>query len=244
MSRPEATVDMSAASRDDRPLANTYWVDPGRFAAGEYPGARNREEAATRLRTLLRAGIDHFIDLTETYDPLEPYAGIAAQEASRLDTKFVHALHPIVDGRVPRSPRETALIFDAIDKALDDGKSVYLHCWGGIGRTGTVVGCWFVRHGRTGEGALAQIAEWWRGMEKSYRRPHSPETDEQFAYVRRWTEPSPGGSAFGEATMRDRSRGCLLGLAVGDALGTTLEFKRPALMAIVVDLGPSCTYIV
>ena len=30
-----------------------------------------------------------------------------------------------------------------------------------------------------------------------------------------------------EAATRDRFRGCLLGLAAGDALGTTLEFKRP-----------------
>ena len=28
-------------------------------------------------------------------------------------------------------------------------------------------------------------------------------------------------------TTQDRFRGCLLGLAAGDALGTTLEFKRP-----------------
>ena len=30
-----------------------------------------------------------------------------------------------------------------------------------------------------------------------------------------------------EITARDRFRGCLLGLAVGDALGTTLEFNAP-----------------
>ena len=30
-----------------------------------------------------------------------------------------------------------------------------------------------------------------------------------------------------ELTTRDRFRGCLLGLAAGDALGTTLEFKTP-----------------
>ena len=29
------------------------------------------------------------------------------------------------------------------------------------------------------------------------------------------------------AAERDRFRGCLLGLAAGDALGTTLEFKPP-----------------
>ena len=65
-------------------MPNTYWVDPGRFAAGEYPGARRRKEAAGRLRTLLRAGIDCFIDLTQPDEGLAPYAGIAAQEASRL----------------------------------------------------------------------------------------------------------------------------------------------------------------
>ncbi|MCY3609616.1 MAG: ADP-ribosylglycohydrolase family protein [Acidimicrobiaceae bacterium] len=32
---------------------------------------------------------------------------------------------------------------------------------------------------------------------------------------------------MGEVATRDRFRGCLLGLAAGDALGTTLEFKPP-----------------
>ena len=183
---------MIATPRSDRPLANSYWVVPGRFAAGEYPGAKNRAEAAGRLRTLLGAGIDHFVDLTERNEPLESYAGLAAQEANRLDTKVVHARHPIVDMRVPRSPHETAGILDAIDKALDDGRNVYVHCWGGVGRTGTVVGCWLVRHGMTGDEALAQIVEWWRGMEKQKRRihPRSPQTRDQRAYVRYWAEPT------------------------------------------------------
>ena len=186
---------MSAPCGGERPLANTYWVVPSRFAAGEYPGAKKREEAADKLRILLETGFDYFIDLTESNEGLEPYAGVAATEAMRLDTKFVHARHPIVDMRAPRSPQETAGILDAIDKALDDGKKVYVHCWGGIGRTGTVVGCWLVRHGRTGDQALAQIAEWWRGMDKAYRRPRSPETERQRAYVRNWTEPSRGDAA-------------------------------------------------
>ena len=186
---------MTASSRSDRPLANTYWVDPGRFAAGEYPGARSRKKAAGRLRTLLRAGIDCFIDLTEPDEGLAPYAGIAAQEASLLGAKFVHARHPIVDMSVPGSPQQTADILDAIDKALDEGSSVYVHCWGGIGRTGTVVGCWLVRHGRTGDEALVEIAQRWQGMEKRYRHPRSPQTAQQRAYVRNWTEPPPGRAA-------------------------------------------------
>ena len=35
---------------------------------------------------------------------------------------------------------------------------------------------------------------------------------------------------------RDRYRGCLIGLAVGDALGTTLEFKRPGTFKPIKDM--------
>jgi ADP-ribosyl-[dinitrogen reductase] hydrolase len=39
-----------------------------------------------------------------------------------------------------------------------------------------------------------------------------------------------------EQAERDRFRGCLLGLAVGDALGTTVEFKSPGTFAPVTDM--------
>ena len=39
-----------------------------------------------------------------------------------------------------------------------------------------------------------------------------------------------------ETTTRDRFRGCLLGLAAGDALGTTLEFKRPGTFKPIHDM--------
>ena len=70
-------------------------------------------------------------------------------------------------------------ILDALDSALAAGHTVYLHCHGGRGRTGTVVGCWLVRHGLTGEQALDRIADL-RGDDES------PETDEQRAFVLNW----------------------------------------------------------
>ena len=48
-------------------------------------------------------------------------------------------------------------VLDMLDTALQAGQAVYLHCWAGIGRTGTVVGCYLVRHGLTGEQALARL---------------------------------------------------------------------------------------
>ena len=39
-----------------------------------------------------------------------------------------------------------------------------------------------------------------------------------------------------EITTQDRFRGCLLGLAAGDALGTTLEFRRPGTFEPISDI--------
>ena len=182
---------MSQAEIGNGPTPCSYWVVSGRLAAGEYPGAKNPTDAATKLRTLIDAGIDHFIDLTEP-DELVPYDEIAGKEAELLGLKVVHERHPIPDVSVPLSPERMANILDAIDDAISSGKSVYVHCWGGVGRTGTVVGCWLVRKGNTGDQALEQIATWWKGllMEKIARQPSSPETNEQCDYVRSWTEPS------------------------------------------------------
>ena len=97
-------------------------------------------------------------------------------------------LFPIRDVSVPKRADEMTAILDAIDGAILAGHVVYVHCWGGIGRTGTVVGCHLVRHGLTGDEALAALAAMYRVVDKYYRRPQSPETPEQFRWVREWVE--------------------------------------------------------
>jgi protein-tyrosine phosphatase len=72
------------------------------------------------------------------------------------------------------------------------GRKIYLHCWGGIGRTGTTVGCYLVRHGNTGEEALRQVGEWWKTVPKSQIHAHSPETRAQADFILKWDENDPG----------------------------------------------------
>ncbi len=81
-------------------------------------------------------------------------------------------------------------ILDVIDTALDTGRNVYVHCWGGIGRTGTVVACWLQRHGRSPDEALFELARFWQTVAKRHRRPHTPETEEQIAWVKGWPKMS------------------------------------------------------
>jgi len=57
--------------------------------------------------------------------------------------------------------------------------------WGGVGRTGVIIGCWLARHRGGGEAALIQLRELWQQCPKSAFR-QSPETLEQERYVLDW----------------------------------------------------------
>ena len=115
------------------PISNSYWIEPGRFAAGEYPGAPTPQQTEEKLRVFLDAGIDHFIDLTESNEGLAPYAPTLAQLSGKLAVPASHQRLAIRDVNVPRTPAQMSATLDAIDGALSTGRKVYVHCWGAWG---------------------------------------------------------------------------------------------------------------
>ncbi|MCE7989873.1 MAG: hypothetical protein DYG89_52670 [Caldilinea sp. CFX5] len=173
------------------PYPNSYWVQPGRLLAGEYPGAFMPTMARRKLRLLLDAGVTFFLDLTHPADGLEPYTDLLQAEAKAFPTPVTYRRMAIPDRDIPTATQMVETL-NVIDEALAAGQVVYIHCWGGIGRTGTVVGCYLARHcdkptGR-GDAALAQLAELWQTVEKRDRHPRSPETSAQVHMVRVWAE--------------------------------------------------------
>ncbi|HXF83748.1 MAG TPA: dual specificity protein phosphatase family protein [Anaerolineales bacterium] len=166
------------------PLPESYWVEPNRFLAGEYPGGYNDEFTRRRIDALIQTGINTFMDLTEPNENI-PYTNILHEQAKIWEVNVHYHNFPIPDFRLP-TPDQMKSILDAIDEALQKGQNIYLHCWGGIGRTGTTVGCYLVRHGKTGEEALRQLATWWKTVPKSVWHKRTPETPEQIEFILQW----------------------------------------------------------
>ncbi len=164
------------------PFPESYWVIPGRLLAGEYPGAIEEHVARKKLIGLLHCGIDAIVNLTEEGE-LVDYHDWLREEAADFGLDIQIRRMPIRDFSTP-SGVEMMAILNQMDQWLNEGKTVYVHCYGGIGRTGMVVGCYLVRKGMPPSEALKRIAELRRGTPDGWRR--SPETNEQMEFVLNW----------------------------------------------------------
>ena len=175
-----------------RPHANCYWLVPGRMLAGEYPADDDPEVMARQMEALLDAGITHCFDLTHEREALPPYAEALASAAAGRGFTASAQRFSVADFGVP-SVAGMRRTLAAIDAALLAGGTVYLHCRAGIGRTGTVVGCFLREQGFEADAALAVIRLKWRVMAKRNAVAHSPETQEQCKFIVAW--PAAGADA-------------------------------------------------
>ncbi len=176
------------------PHPNCYWVPNSSVLAGEYPAHRDDASSRARLRAILDAGVRVFIDLTESNEGLRAYDVMLLEEAAALGVAVRHHRFAIPDMSIPASNGTMHDILDVLDAAAAANEIAYVHCWGGVGRTGTVVGCLLVRRGHSGIEALAQVKQLFAGMSaaKLARHPDgSPETEPQRAYVRSWEASGP-----------------------------------------------------
>jgi ADP-ribosylglycohydrolase len=235
----------SAPARE-LPLPNCYWVIPGSLLAGEYPGGASAEDTRERLQLLLDVGIDTFIDLTMPGE-LEPYD-------SELPASAEYVRKPIRDHAVPARTEQMAEILEWLDLALRSGRCAYVHCRAGIGRTGTVVGCLLAERGLRGDAALSELNRLWQQSSLARSWPSVPETSDQVAYVRGWqrgladpeldqrVRPAAPDPLLEQATLsaarplRERFQGLIVGLAAGDALAASTQFRRAGTFVPVGDV--------
>lgn len=167
------------------PYPRSYWVQPGRLLAGFIPGSFDPKEEHEKLTALCDAGVTHIINLMEEGE--RNRAGVVFRDYRPAWNKIATARgadlgwtrHAIKDMNIPTA-EEMVCILDTVDAVMKDG-CAYVHCWGGKGRTGTVIGCWLARHGGNGLALLRELTE---NGDRSFREV--PQTDEQRDFVRNW----------------------------------------------------------
>lgn len=161
-------------------LGPTHHGRPGRLALGFAPGRMagrwETRDLDVDLKSLRKDhGLHHLVCLVEQeeLDALGISDLLARATAEGLDAHH----HPLPDGGVPPTLQAMDAIVTPILHWLDRGEGVYLHCWAGLGRTGTVAAACLIASGMPYAEALRCI----RSV-----RPGSVETYDQERFLERY----------------------------------------------------------
>lgn len=199
---------------------------PGKKGPSAYGGHHDRDLGAD-LDVIAGWNAAAVVTLMETGE-LARYR--IADIGEEVRARFIEWHHmPIRDYGVPdaafeaewpaRSARLRALVAA--------GNRVLVHCRGGLGRAGTVAARLLVEMGADVDEAISAV--------RRERAPEAIETAAQEAWVRAGRPRDARPAEDADAT-RDRAVGALLGLAVGDAVGTTIEFSSKPSRAVLSDM--------
>ncbi|MGD9085904.1 MAG: dual specificity protein phosphatase family protein [Desulfobacterales bacterium] len=188
VSIPSSKIDLNKKA----PFDQAYWVVPDRLMAGYYPGSALGREGHDQLNALLKCGIRHFINLMQSNETrwygksVVPYEAQTRTLARKLGCEVSFDRLPIKDMGIP-TRIEMARILDRMDQKLEAGKPVYVHCLGGVGRSGTVVGCYLARHGYASGRRILQLIQQLRQNTATHDRT-APESRPQIDLVLSWVE--------------------------------------------------------
>lgn len=182
-----------ATEADAAPAPRSYWVVPTWFLAGAYPSNPDvGPKRSERVALLWQAGIRTYVNLVEESErpwgkPFTRYADdldeIAARDAPQERASCIR--FAIRDAGIP-SASGMRSVLDTIDLSLAAGRPLYLHCFGGMGRTATTVGCWLLRHRLASKEDVLEVITRLRKADEDRRDWAAPENDEQRDFVKAW----------------------------------------------------------
>jgi ADP-ribosylglycohydrolase len=195
---------------------------PGKHQRGLYSGIRWERDLGVDLERLkAHEEVDVLVCLLEDHE-FEALA-IPAYEAETEALGFTVIRLPIPDGGVPDEVGMVEALVGVIAKQLNGGAGVAVHCAGGLGRAGTIAGCFLRALGRGSDEALQILTD--------TRGPNCPENASQRAFISSFSYRVEGpreSAILASSTHEERWLGAVLGAAIGDAMGHPTEFMDMA----------------
>lgn len=164
-----------SSCNESHPVMKTevYWVPgPWRGRLGIVPRPRGGDWLQDEVRSWRDAGIDMVASLLTSEEAAE--LGLQEEKALTRMEGLDFRTFPIPDYGVPSSRADFAGFLSGLEKALESGQNVGVHCRQGIGRSSLAVAALLVSAGVQPDDAFRRISQA-RGREV-------PDTDEQ----RRW----------------------------------------------------------
>lgn len=152
-----------------------YWIDgpwPGRLAI--VPRPRGGDWLEEEVQSWKEAGLDVVVSLLTQEEVSELELSQEEHWCHAHDIQF--CTFPIPDRRVPASRKAVAELVERLERALEAGESIAVHCRQGIGRSGTIAALLLVAAGEDPETALAHISQ--------ARGCPVPDTSEQSQWVK------------------------------------------------------------
>ena len=122
------------------------WIEANELAVGQIP--RDMAEVES-LRAL---GIRAIVSLTEY--PLSAIQDFRPEAFAKLDITYLHA--PVLDFQAPTIERAQEVV-DFIVRMQELGRPVFMHCYAGVGRTGTMLHLYYLARGLSLAEARAQV---------------------------------------------------------------------------------------
>lgn len=97
---------------------------------------------------------------------------LLAEELAGHKVEWLHL--PIVDMMAPDERFETAWVdvWPRLDRTLQASGRVFIHCYAGLGRTGTVAGLILMQYGMSAREAMKQVREARPGSVQSFEQEH------------------------------------------------------------------------
>ena len=141
------------------PTPESNWVVKGKLIAGAFPGFLENDKNEDSLTQILNSGVTTFACLQKEYDPdireelwrnnygLRPYFKDVErmiqtkEQYPKLTTTIEKAsfVHEKIRDCDITDDATTLRLAKKLVKAIYEGEVIYLHCWGGHGRTGIIV---------------------------------------------------------------------------------------------------------